>query len=195
MGSHTIYALAVDPAGNTATGTATFTISAATTPPVIATQPAGLSVVARQTATFTATATGAPAPTVQWQVSTDGVNFSNVSNGTATTLSFPAALALNGNSYRAVFANGTLPNATTNAAKLAVALPPGASTIAAQTGASFLLQLLDVAGYTYHLQYTPDLLQSWQTLGPVTIDSTGTGQYTDTAHPGATQGFYRFVYP
>ena len=195
VGTHTVYALAVDPAGNTAMQTATFTISAASTAPVIATQPASLTVASRLTAAFTATATGSPAPTVQWQVSTDGVNFSNVGNATATTLSFPAALALNGNSYQAVFANGTLPNATTNAATLTVAPSPGVSTVAAQTGGSFLLQLQDVAGYTYELQYTPDLLQSWQNLGPVTIDSTGTGQYNDTAHPGAAQGFYRFVYP
>ena len=163
--------------------------------PAVATQPASVAVASRQTAIFRADATGTPAPTVQWQVSTDGVNFINVSNATAPTLSFPAALALNGNSYRAVFANGTLPNATTNAATLTVAPSPGASTVAAQTGGSFLLQLRDVAGYTYELQYTPDLLQSWQNLSPVTIDSTGTGQYTDTAHPGAAQGFYRFVYP
>lgn len=196
VGTHTVYALAVDPAGNTAMQTATFTISAASTPPLISTQPASLSIASRQTAAFTAAATGAPAPTVQWQLSTDGgVSFSNVSNATTNTLSFPAALALSGNSYRAVFTNGTLPNATTAAATLTVAVPPGASTISRQTGGSFLLQFQDVAGYTYGLQYTPDLLLPWQSLGPVTIDASGLGQYIDTAHTGRASGFYRFVYP
>ena len=196
VGTHTVYALAVDPAGNTAIQTATFNISAASSPPVIATQPASLAIASRQTAIFTAAATGTPAPTLQWQVSTDGgVNFSNVSNATTSPLSFPAALASSGNSYRAVFTNGTLPNATSAAGTLTVTVPPAASIIAPQTSGSFLLQFQDVAGYTYGLQYTPDLLLPWQRLGPVTIDASGLGQYLDTAHKGAASGFYRFVYP
>ena len=88
-----------------------------------------------------------------------------------------------------------MPNATTATAALTIVVPSADSTIASQTGGSFLLQFQDVAGYTYGLQYTPDLLQPWQRLGPVTIGTNGLGEYTDTAHPGTASGFYRFVYP
>jgi hypothetical protein len=91
--------------------------------PTITAQPTNLTVTTGQTATFTAAATGSPAPTVQWQVSTDGgVTFSNVSGATATTLSFATALSLNGNRYRAVFTNSA-GTATTTAATLTVNSP------------------------------------------------------------------------
>jgi hypothetical protein len=55
---------------------------------------------------FSAAASGAPAPTVQWQVSTDGgTTWNSVSGGTKTTLSFAATLSENGWKYRAVFQN------------------------------------------------------------------------------------------
>ena len=59
--------------------------------------------LAGQSASFTAAASGTPAPTVQWQVSTDGgATFTNLSGATSTTLSFTAAQAQSGNKYRAV---------------------------------------------------------------------------------------------
>ena len=88
--------------------------------PYINTQPANQTVTAGQTATFTAAATGSPAPTVQWQMSTDGgVTFNNVSGGTSITLSFTASTSQNGNKYRAVFAN-TAGSINSNAATLTV---------------------------------------------------------------------------
>jgi hypothetical protein len=92
--------------------------------PVITTQPNGETVTAGQTATFTADATGTPAPTVQWQVSTDGgAKFSNVPGATSTTLSFTAAAGQNGNVYQAVFTNGA-GTATSSTATLAVDFAP-----------------------------------------------------------------------
>ncbi|MBS1910459.1 MAG: esterase-like activity of phytase family protein [Bacteroidetes bacterium] len=71
--------------------------------------------------TFTAAAIGAPAPTVQWQVSTDaGAHYTNVAGATSDALTIaPATLAMNGNLYRAVYtnANGT---GTSAAARLSV---------------------------------------------------------------------------
>src|SRR6266850_2394075 len=78
--------------------TRTITVNPAT-PPTITTQPANQTVTAGQTATFTAAATGSPTPTVQWQVSPDGVTFSNLSGATSTTLSFTTASSQNGNRY------------------------------------------------------------------------------------------------
>ena len=93
-----------------------------TTNPTSATTDAGLATVV----TFTAAASGTPTPTVKWQVST-GSGFTDLSNGgvysgvTTSTLTVTGAtLAMNGYQYRAVFTNGTAPDATTTAATLTV---------------------------------------------------------------------------
>ena len=61
-----------------------------------------------------------PAPTVQWQVSTDGgTTFTNIAGATSTTYSFTPTTAENGYEYQAVFTNmaGTV---TSNPATLTV---------------------------------------------------------------------------
>lgn len=99
-------------------------LSVATTAPVITLNPVNVSVLAGQTATFTAAASAVPAATVQWQVSTDGgATFSNIPGATSTTLSFTAALSQNGYRYRAVFTS-PLGTATTTSATLTVSAPP-----------------------------------------------------------------------
>ncbi len=89
--------------------------------PSVTTEPVGQSVFATQGATFTAAASGFPAPTVQWQVSTDhGATFSPVSGATSDTLTIAGTtLAENGNEYEAVFTNGS-GSATSNSAALMV---------------------------------------------------------------------------
>jgi hypothetical protein len=90
--------------------------------PSITTQPTSQTVDAGLPVSFTAAANGYPAPTVQWQVSTNGgVTFSPVSGATSDTLTIAGTtLAENGNEYEAVFTNGTSPDATTTAATLSV---------------------------------------------------------------------------
>jgi hypothetical protein len=70
--------------------------------------------------TLTASASGSPAPTVQWQVSTDGgATFTNIPGATSTTLSFTPTPSQTGSKYRAVFTN-VCGNAATTAATLTV---------------------------------------------------------------------------
>ena len=60
-----------------------------------------------RTATFSSTATGAPNPTVQWQVSTNsGSTWDDVAGATSTTYAFTAAQVDDGKWFRAVFTNG-----------------------------------------------------------------------------------------
>jgi len=99
--------------------------------PVITTNPTGDSVKVGGTAIYRAAASGTPAPTVQWQVSSAGSAgpFANLSGAAAltTTLTFPATLAENGNFYRAAFTNtvnGSTVTAYTAAAVLQVFFPP-----------------------------------------------------------------------
>jgi len=110
--------------GSATTTAATLTVTAA---PAITSNPGNATVTAGTNATFTAAASGLPAPTVQWQLSTDGgSNFGNVPGATSTTLNvMSVTLAQAGHLYRAVFTNGS-GSATTTAATLSV--NPGAAT-------------------------------------------------------------------
>ena len=97
-------------------------VSLVPTAPKVVTQPAGQSVIAGESATFSAAASGYPAPSAQWQVSTDGgKSFSPVSGATSDSLTVAdTTVTQNGDEYEAVFANGTSPVATTDPATLTV---------------------------------------------------------------------------
>jgi hypothetical protein len=109
--------------------------------PAITTNPTNQSVTAGGNASFTAAASGIPAPTVQWLVSTDGgATYNNQSGANSTTLALPAVTAaMNGNRYRAVFTNAAGSATTTPAMLTVVPAPaitsfsPGAATITAGT--------------------------------------------------------------
>jgi large repetitive protein len=111
--------------GSTNSAAATLTVN---TPPAVTLNPTNQTVCENTTATFTATASGNPAPTVQWQVSTDGgANFNDIPGATSTTLSFTAVIADNTKQYRAVFTN-SCSTATTTAATLTVNTTPAVTT-------------------------------------------------------------------
>ena len=97
-------------------------VSAPPTAPLVTSQPQPQTVFVGESATFTAAAGGLPAPSVQWQVSTDGgATFAPVSGGTSDTLTVATTtIGQNGDEYEAVFSNGTAPDATTNPALLTV---------------------------------------------------------------------------
>ncbi|HEY6803613.1 MAG TPA: hypothetical protein VI306_08545 [Pyrinomonadaceae bacterium] len=96
---------------------AILTVNAA---PSVTTNPAAQVACSSSNVSFVAAASGSPAPTVQWQVSSDGgASFSDIAGETNTTLTLTASASNNGNQYRAVFTN--LCNvATTSAATLTV---------------------------------------------------------------------------
>jgi hypothetical protein len=108
--------------GSATSSAATLTFDTA---PVVTTQPVGVSVTTGQPASFSAAASGSPAPTVQWQLSTNaGVTFTNISGATTGTYSLATTTLTENNSrYRAIFTNpaGT---ATSNPATLTVSTPP-----------------------------------------------------------------------
>jgi hypothetical protein len=100
----------------------TLTVQAA---PSILTNPASQTIVGGNSVTFSASASGYPTPTVQWQVSTNGGrSFSNISGAASTTLTLSGTTASqNGYLYRAVFTN-SVGSATTTAATLTVQFAP-----------------------------------------------------------------------
>jgi hypothetical protein len=92
-----------NPIGTASSTAAILTVQYA---PVVTLNPVSQTVAAGQRVTFTAAAAANPAPTVQWQVSTNGgATFTNLAGSTSTTLSFTASVLQRGYRYRAVFTN------------------------------------------------------------------------------------------
>ncbi|MEW1546594.1 YncE family protein [Streptomyces tsukubensis] len=73
--------------------------------PAQAAAPKAVTAVAGKQAVFTASATGTPAPTTGWEVSSDGSTWLPVAGASGPRLAFTAAKAHHGNRYRAVFSN------------------------------------------------------------------------------------------
>ena len=115
-GSGTVPVKVVNPDGTS--NAVTFTYDTA---PAVTGQPAGQTVAAGQPAMFTVACSGAPAPTIQWQTSTDGgASWSDIAGATSSTLTIAAVPATdNGDRYRAVctIAGSSV---TSNAATLTV---------------------------------------------------------------------------
>jgi len=58
-----------------------------------------------------------------------------------------------------------------------------------------LIQFNGIPGWTYSIQATSSLNQSFSTIGTATADTNGNFQYDDPAAVGATHRFYRATYP
>ena len=105
-------------------------------PPPFTTQPLSITITEGQNAQFTVATSGTPAPTLQWQLSTDnGANWSNIAGEVNNVFNVVAAtLASNGWQYRVVATFITGP-VTSNAATLTVnptiIIPASAGKIAA----------------------------------------------------------------
>jgi hypothetical protein len=120
-------------AGSVSTTAASLTVGNA---PSVTTQPTSQTVNVGATVTFTAAATGTPAPTVQWEVSSNqGSTFIAVDGGSAPTLTFTATTAQSGNQYRAAFTNAT---STVLTAVATLTVIPTGDVIPSSAGGYFL---------------------------------------------------------
>jgi autotransporter passenger strand-loop-strand repeat protein len=158
-----------------------------TTAPAITQNPSSQTVNAGNIVTFTAAASGSPAPTVQWQVSSHGGPFTSL-GVTSTTLSFASTADENGNQYRAVFTNSA-GTATTTAATLTVNSPP----VITQQPASLTVTLGQTATFSVIANGTGPLGYQWQKLIGgfwVNVDSSNTSSFT-----GATTASFAITSP
>ena len=97
---------------------ATLTVNAAAT--TITTQPSNVTVTEGETATFSVTATGSNL-TYQWQQSTDGSAWANISGATSSSYTTQAAtMDMDGWQYRCVVTDGNSNSVTSQAATLTV---------------------------------------------------------------------------
>ncbi len=116
-------AVARSSAGSATSNPATLTVVSSTTPlaPTVTANPTSASAAVGGTARFSASASGNPVPTIQWQYSSDGgVTYQNVpSASTSSQLSFTVVASMAGYLFRAVFSNDS-GSATTLPAQLFV---------------------------------------------------------------------------
>ena len=95
------YALVAMNTGGSATSSgATLTVNPAPVAPFITTQPVGKTVTAGASVTFTAAASGTPAPTFQWKL-----NATSISGATSATLTIASAQSANAGTYTLVATN------------------------------------------------------------------------------------------
>ena len=174
--NHQYRAVFTNVCGTTNTTAATLTVNVA---PAVTTQPVNQTVCDTNTATFTAAASGSPAPTVQWQVSSGGP-FANIPGATTTTLSFAAVAADNGKQYRAVFTNSCAV-VNSNAATLTVNTPPVVTT----NPATQTICAGNMASFTVAATGQPVPTIQWQ----LSID----GGATFNPIGGATLATYSFI--
>jgi len=175
------------------TGSATSTVATLTvqTGPAVTQNPANLAVNAGGTAQFTAAASGAPAPTVQWQQSTNGgAVFSDIAGATSSPLSFVAAAGQDGYQFRAVFSNAS-GTATTTAATLTVHSAPAVT----QNPVSATFTAGATAQFTAAASGNPTPNVQWQqsTDGGNTFTNVAGATSTTLSFPAASaQNGYRF---
>jgi hypothetical protein len=175
---HQYRAVFTDVCGSSTSNAATLTVNTA---PAVTSNPSDTTVCENTIASFTATASGAPAPAVQWQLSTDGgTTWNNIAGATNATYSFTATAADNGNQYRAVFTN-TCGTSTTSAATLTVNTTPVVTTNPSDTS----VQSGMTASFTAAASGTPSPAVQWQ------VSTDGGTTFNDI--PGATGTTYSFT--
>ncbi len=176
MSGYSYRALFANSGGTVATAPATLTLN---TPPAVLSNPISQAVNTGTTVTFTAAASGTPAPTVQWQTSTDGVHWINIGGETSTKYQVTAAASTSGHMYRAVFTN-SLGSAASNPATLTVYTPPTITSNPVSQSAAVGSQVT----FTAAASGTPAPSVQWQT-------STNGTTWTNIA--GATSNSYTFT--
>jgi len=189
VGSHAFTVRARQSQQDYADGNGTLVVQAAAVEPSIVTHPGDQTITYGGNATFTASATGTPEPSAQWQVSTDGgSSWDNISGATDTTLTLTTpAVSASGYQYRAVFTNvaGT---ATTNAATLIV------NKATATVMLSNLEQTYDASPKSVTVTTNPVGLDVIVTYDGLTTAPTNAGMYAvvatvdDSNYEGSAEG-------
>ena len=154
------------------------------TPPKVTSNPISVNITYGSNATFSAAASGTPTPTVQWQVSTDGSAWNNLSNGgvysgaTATTLTLTLPpVSLTGTQYRAVFTNAA-GTANTGGAVLTINPEPLTVSIIGNPTKTFdgtATATLTSANFSINGLVSPDSFTVTQTVGTYATPNAGMG--------------------
>ena len=165
--------------GSVISAAAVLTVNATPAVPAFTTQPSSQSVSPGSAATFTVAATGAPAPTLQWQRSTNsGATWTAIAAATAASYDTGAATAAqNGELYRAVATNsaGSTSSAAATLTVAASAAPaivgqPSDTAIRAGQTASFVVGVSGTPKPTLQWQLSIDSGATWSNINGETGD-------------------------
>ena len=166
---------------NQGTVTCVVTIAGANAPPSFTTHPASQTVTAGTNVTFTAAASGTPAPTFQWFKGTTALP-----GKTSATLSLSGVTVADAGSYKVVATNSSAPSGvSSNVATLTVNVPPAITSAATalfqaqQTGQTFAVTATGTPAPTFSATGLP----AWAALDPATGVISGTPA---TAQAGTT---------
>lgn len=159
--------------------------------PAVTKQPASLTVDEGHTATFEATASGFPAPAVQWQLSTDGgAVWTPIEGASSDVLTISiAVLAESGDEFRAVFSNGA-GQATSSPATLTVYEPPtvtaepASATVEEGQSATFEAAATGVPSPTVQWEISTNGGSSWTAVAGATTDelTVGSAKTSESGH-------------
>ena len=162
----------------------TFSVAGTDAAPVVTTQPVSQSYTSGRVLTFTAAASGTPAPTVQWQLSLNGGStWTTLSADTSDSLTTGTLTSFeNGWEVRAVFTN-SVGSATSNAATMTDAAPVVTTQPVSQSYTSgqvltFIAAASGTPAPTVQWQLSLNGGSTWTTLSADTSDSLTTGTLT-----------------
>ncbi|MBL9208888.1 MAG: immunoglobulin domain-containing protein [Opitutaceae bacterium] len=183
-GSYTC--VATNASGSVTSNAATLTVNAAAVMPSFTTHPASQTVTAGANVTFTATATGSPTPTLQWQK-----NGSPLAGQTGPSLTLSNVQAADAGSYTCVATNASGPvtsNAATLTVNAAAAMPSFTAHPASQTvapGANVTFTATATGSPTPTLQWqkngSPLAGQTGPSLTLSNVQAADAGSYTCVA--------------
>ena len=173
---------ATNSGGSVTSNVATLTVNPGLTAPVITTQPTPQTVTAPGTATFTAAASGNPAPTYQWSSEAPGASsFTAISGATSASYTTPATTVAQSGTKFEVTATNSQGSATSNAATLTVNPPLVAPVITTQP-ADVTVTAPGTATFTAAASGNPAATYQWSSEAP--------GASSFTAISGATSASY-----
>lgn len=171
------FELSID--GSTVVQSFTLTVQEA---PAITAQPSAVTVLEGADAVFTATASGHPTPSVQWQRLVGG-SWTDIDGETSTTLTVETTIADDGTRVRAVFTNAA-GSATSDEAQLTVGQLPALATIAPISTFAGAPLTIDITATGLPASVmTADDVPAW-----LTFTDAGDGTATLAGTPALTDG-------
>ena len=178
---------------SSATDTGVFALSGTPSrPPVIASQPQNLTVLAGNPAMFSLTATGAVQLSYVWKF--NGTNLSengHITGSQGNLLTITGTTTNDAGDYFAVVTN-IFGSATSVLATLTVALPPAFQTVMQSNGVLAFTWNAGT-GLVYQVQYSTNLAQTnWVNLGSTNTATNSTATFYDPIGPDP-QRFYRVI--
>ncbi len=182
-GNYTL--VATNSAGTATSNAATLTVNAATSAPVITQQPSNQTVTVGNAVTFTAAASGNPAPSYQWQF-----NGANIGGATASTYSIGSVTANQAGTYRVVATNSA-GSAQSNDATLTVNPAPVPPAFTLQPVNQTII-LRRAVTFTAAASGTPAPAYQWKRNGAAIAGANG-ATYTIASVGVADAGTYTVV--